>query len=162
MASIETRSNKKKSMRDDARGPRAKWARMEHAIGEIPEETATKVVEKMNVALKEQVDGVISHITSELDARFGHRPSEEESANVTIARLKLQMETVKNKAVQDKEKKKTAAAAEKEAAAAAKKEAAAAAKKEAAAAKKEAAAAKRRVRPNTGAGATIAANPTNL
>ena len=110
-------------------------ARMEHAIGEIPEETANQVVDKMKVVVKDQADAVISHITSELDARLGRRPSEGESAEVAMARLKLEMEALKNLSKQDKEEKKASAATEKQAAAAAKKEAAAAKKEAAAAAK---------------------------
>ena len=127
MAWIEAERLKKKALREEARGPRMKWARMarmEHAIGQIPEETASKVKGVVEAVVKKEADGLKEHITSELDARLGRRPSEGESAEVAIARLKVEMETVKNLNKQDKEEKKAAAVVEKKAAAAAKKAAA--------------------------------------
>ena len=78
------------------------------------------------------IEEVNAHTTAELDARLGPAPSAGESAAQAIARLKMQMEAVRNLATQDREQKKAAEAAKKAAAAAKKKEAAAK-KKEAAA-----------------------------
>ena len=97
---------------------------MEHTINDIPDRTAGKVVVGVSKVMKEEAEGIKEHITSELDARLGRRPSEGESAEVAIARLKLEMETIKNLSKQDKDEKKAATVVEKKAAADAKKAAA--------------------------------------
>ena len=80
------------ALREEVRGPRKKWARvarMEHAIGEIPEETANQVVDKITPKLDalpgETAKAVRGVLKEELDQRFGSVP---DLASMTAAEKK--------------------------------------------------------------------------
>ena len=98
-------------------GKHKKFARMVQTIEQVPEETAIKVVEKVNVVLKEQVDGVKEHITQDIaplkeliSSREGEAPKQ------AIERAKLALSAAKCLAEDERKKKKDAEAKAKAAA----------------------------------------------
>ena len=102
-------------MRDAARGTRKKWARIEKAIDDVPDRTATKVVGKVEVIVKKEADGVKAHITEELDARLGPRREEPDFKTVheistymanERASLKMRETTFRHCLVQNREEEK--------------------------------------------------------
>ena len=89
--------------RDEARGPRKKWARMEQAIDNLPDRTATMVVEKVSTVVKEEADGVKTHITDAF-APFMRMlmPGPNESVAEAKARNRLELEALRCAEAQEK------------------------------------------------------------
>ena len=126
MAKIEAHNLKKKERREEARknvfaatggahGRYKRLARIEQAIGQIPDTTANKVVEKVATIVKEEAGGVKKHITEELDARLGPRREEPDFKTVheistymanERASLKMRETTLRHCLVQNREEEK--------------------------------------------------------
>ena len=91
-------------MRDAARGTRKKWARIEKAIDDVPDRTATKVVGKVEVIVKKEADGVKAHVTDALAPLMKSlTPGATETIAQAKARNRFEMEALRCAEAQDKE-----------------------------------------------------------